>query len=103
MMVISFVLLQTVARLVKQGKALVESNLSRNSLLETYRSDEPRSRSKPAPRFFLVGLAVSRIARFSHSWKNSSLVQFRAHRGPRGSHIGGHIVCFYNVIGGERK
>ena len=31
------------------------------------------------------------------------LVQFRAHRGPRESHIGGHIVCFYNVIGGKRR
>ena len=32
---------------------------------------------------------------------NVHLVQFRAHRGPRESHIGGHIVCFYNVIGSE--
>jgi ParB family transcriptional regulator, chromosome partitioning protein len=27
------------------------------------------------------------------------LVQFRAHLDPQGSHIGGHIVCFYNVEG----
>ena len=29
--------------------------------------------------------------------RDPHLVQFRAHRGPRKSHIGGHIVCFYNV------
>ncbi|MGB8495556.1 MAG: site-specific integrase [Candidatus Acidiferrum sp.] len=28
---------------------------------------------------------------------NYNLVQFRAHRGLQGSHIGGHIVYFYNV------
>ena len=28
---------------------------------------------------------------------NHHLVQFGAHRGLQGSHIGGHIVYFYNV------
>jgi hypothetical protein len=32
-----------------------------------------------------------------------NLVQFRAHRGLQGSHIGGHIVYFYNVSTGERE
>jgi hypothetical protein len=27
------------------------------------------------------------------------LDQFRAHRDRQGSHLGGHIVCFYNVKG----
>jgi len=31
------------------------------------------------------------------------LVQFRAHRSLQGSHIGGHIVYFYNVLAGERE
>ena len=29
--------------------------------------------------------------------KKRRLVQFRAHHGPRGSHIEGHPVCFYNL------
>jgi hypothetical protein len=33
----------------------------------------------------------------SKTVQNSSLVQFRAHRGLQGRHIGGHIGCFYNV------
>src|SRR6266700_1171491 len=33
---------------------------------------------------------------------NGFLVQFGAHRGLQGSHIGGHIVYFYNVSTGER-
>jgi len=31
------------------------------------------------------------------------LVQFGAHRDLQGSHIGGHIVYFYNVSAGERE
>src|ERR1700674_4506947 len=34
---------------------------------------------------------------------NGCLVQFGAHRGLQGSHIGGHIVYFYNVSAGERE
>jgi hypothetical protein len=33
---------------------------------------------------------------------NTHLVQFRTHCDLRGSHIGGHIVCFCNVEAGER-
>src|SRR5437899_1549015 len=42
-------------------------------------------------------------ARPSLALLNQSLVQFGAHRGLQGSHIGGHIVYFYNVSAGERE
>ena len=34
---------------------------------------------------------------FGVRFLTESLVQFGAHRGLQGSHIGGHIVYFYNV------
>ena len=34
--------------------------------------------------------------------RQATLVPFGAHSGLRGSPIGGHIVCFYNVEDGER-
>jgi YD repeat-containing protein len=47
--------------------------------------------------------AFTTCAAASSTWRprsftyNSLLVQFGAHRGLQGSHIGGHIVYFYNV------
>src|SRR3974377_253076 len=72
MVFILLVLHQTELRLVKRRQALVETNLSRNSQLETHRSDELGSRPKPAPRFlFEAGRAVSMIDRFPHALENS--------------------------------
>jgi ubiquinone/menaquinone biosynthesis C-methylase UbiE len=74
MLFILLPLRQTGLRLVKRRQALVETNLSRNSQLETHRSDELGSRPKPAPRFPSgAGRAVSKIDRFPHAWENSSL------------------------------
>src|SRR6478609_11553896 len=64
---------QSCPRLVKRRLALVETNLSRNSQLETHRSDEPGSWVKPAPCLFWVAGrgAFSRIDRFPHALENS--------------------------------
>jgi hypothetical protein len=75
--VILSVLRQTGLRLVKRRQALVETNLSRNSQLETHRSDELGSRPKSTPSTLSeAGLcAVSKIDGFPHTWKNSSLAR----------------------------
>src|SRR5579871_1703737 len=73
MVFIWLVVRQTGPGLVKRRQALVETNLSRNSQLETHRSDEPGSRVEPAPySVSMAGLcAASRIDRFPHALKNS--------------------------------
>ena len=53
----------------------------------------------------MAELSLRRFQWFAHvaeqrrvrSTEIMPLVQFRAHRGLQGSHIGGHIVCFCNV------
>jgi len=64
---------QSGPRLVKRRQALVETNLSRNSQLETHRSDGLGSRVEPAPRFLCAAGhgAFSRIDRFPHALENS--------------------------------
>src|SRR6478736_1781062 len=68
---------QSCPRLVKRRQALVETNLSRNSQLETHRSDEPGSWVKPAPCLFWVAGrgAFSKIDRFPHALENSPLAR----------------------------
>lgn len=44
-----------------------------------------------------VSDCAKRVCGLRSAIRIEGLVQFRAHRGPRESHIGGHIVCFYNV------
>src|ERR1700751_1933429 len=70
---ILLVLRQSGFRLVKRRQALVETNLSRNSQLETHRSDERGSRVELAPLLLsaVVLCAFSRIDRSPHAWKNS--------------------------------
>ena len=73
---ILLVLRQSGYRLVKRRQALVETNLSRNSQLETHRSDELGSRVELAPPLLFGGglCGASRIDRFPHALKNSQRV-----------------------------
>jgi len=53
-----------------------------------------------------VGIAGTKVylrGKTSRVISNGCLVQFGPHRGLQGSHIGGHIVYFYNVSAGERE
>src|ERR1700744_1908872 len=99
------VLRQSGFRLVKRRRALVETNLSRNSQLATHRSDERGSRFELAPLLLsaVVLCAFSRIDRCPHAWENSPgpggdlAAVAKKLRTPRGSCIparsGGEAGC----------
>ena len=100
-----FLLRQTDLRLVKRRQALVETNLSRNSQLETHRCDGLGGRVKPAPHFLSragLGVAIG-IDRFPHAWKNSRwrlAKQFGFELTPISAQIGvrNHILHFSALL-----
>jgi len=53
----------------------------------------------------VIGLAASpvpwRVDHWGDGRAKERLIQFGAHRGLPGSHIGGHIIYFYNISAGE--
>jgi Phage integrase family len=69
-------------------------HLRRKETLASARVLVTAGRTVPVLVPLCMGCAVQRRARLA---QKDPLVQFRAHRDLQGSHIGGHIVYFYNV------